>query len=159
MIFVTVGSDEPFDRLIQAVDDWAGNTGRRDVFAQIGRGQWRPRHIEYCRFLTAAEFRAKLNAARAVVAHAGMGTILSALQYQTPIIVMPRRASLGEARNEHQLATVRHLSGTHRIAAASDEEELRQALDGLDQVVAHSSIGATAQTPLIEAVRAFIQAR
>jgi UDP-N-acetylglucosamine transferase subunit ALG13 len=88
-----------------------------------------------------------------------MGTILSALQYQKPIIVMPRRASLGEARNEHQLATVRRLSDTHRIAAAADEEAPGQALDRLDQVVAHSSIGATAQTPLIEAVRAFIQER
>lgn len=159
MIFVTVGSDEPFDRLIQAVDDWAGNTGCDDVFAQIGRGQFRPRHIDYCRFLTATEFRAKLNAAQAVVAHAGMGTILSALQYQKPIIVMPRRASLGEARNEHQLATVRYLSATHRIAVAANEKELGQALARVDQLMAHSSIGAAAQTPLIEAVRAFIQAR
>ena len=42
MILVTVGTDLPFDRMVRVVDDWAGETGRRDVFAQIGEGGWEP---------------------------------------------------------------------------------------------------------------------
>ena len=38
MILVTVGSQEPFDRLIIAVDEWAASSGRSDVFAQIAAG-------------------------------------------------------------------------------------------------------------------------
>ena len=38
MIFVTVGTDSPFDRLMQVVDEWAAASGRTDVFAQIGEG-------------------------------------------------------------------------------------------------------------------------
>ena len=36
MIFVTVGTQLAFDRMIKAVDEWAGARGRTDVFAQVG---------------------------------------------------------------------------------------------------------------------------
>ncbi len=45
-IFVTVGTELPFDRLVRAIDHWAGERGRgSEVFAQIGRTQFRPEHI------------------------------------------------------------------------------------------------------------------
>ena len=47
-----------------------------------------------------------MDAAAAIVAHAGMGTILTALETGKRLLVMPRRAALGEHRNDHQLATV-----------------------------------------------------
>ena len=62
-------------------------------------------------------------AADAVVAHAGIGTILGALELGKPTVVMPRRAALGEHRNDHQLATARRFSGPG-IAVALDEHEL-----------------------------------
>ena len=46
----------------------------------------------------------------AIVAHAGMGTILTALEIGKPLLVMPRRAALGEHRNDHQLATARRFA-------------------------------------------------
>ena len=109
MIFVTVGSDIPFDRIIHAVDRWACARDRQDVFAQIGRGGWQPQFISFAEMLEPAEFRERLTASRIIVGHAGMGTILSALQYSKPILVMPRRGSLGETRNDHQMATARQL--------------------------------------------------
>ena len=50
MILVTVGAQMPFDRMIEVVDTWAGETGRDDVFAQIADAQYRPRHIPYVSF-------------------------------------------------------------------------------------------------------------
>ena len=50
MIFVTVGTQLPFDRLIRAVDNWAKAAGRRDVFAQIGPASYRPLHIDSADF-------------------------------------------------------------------------------------------------------------
>ena len=94
-----------------------------------------------------------------VVAHAGMGTILSALQWEKPILVMPRRASLGEQRNEHQLATARHLSELGKINVAMDEAELRAKLDGLGQLRPRDKIGAYASDSLITALRDFIERR
>ena len=159
MIFVTVGTDMPFNRMVRVVDEWARASNRDDVFAQIGETEWQPAHIAWGKFLQPPEFARRFGEAEVVVAHAGMGTILSALQYEKPILVMPRRASLGEQRNEHQLATARHLSELGKINVAMDEAELRAMLDGLAQLRPRERIGAYASNSLITALRDFIEHR
>ncbi len=159
MIFVTVGTDLPFNRLVRVVDEWAQATGRKDVFAQIGETDWQPAHIAWSKFLQPPEFAQKFSEAEVVVAHAGMGTILSALQWEKPILVMPRRASLGEQRNEHQLATARRLSELGKVNVAMDEVELRARLDRLGDLRAREKIGAYADAGLIGALREFIERR
>lgn len=133
MILVTVGEQLPFDRLILAMDRWAGQRQQK-VFAQIGRSACRPSYIEYKEFLEQDEFRQKLQEAQLVVAHAGMGTIISALETGTPIIVMPRRAALGEHRNDHQIATASRFLALNYIAVAFDENELRQKLADMEDI-------------------------
>lgn len=156
MIFVTVGTDLPFDRLVRVVDQWAGASGRTDVFAQIGASRWTPAHLPYSTFLPPDRFARQFAEARVIVAHAGMGTILSALRWQKPILVMPRRAALGEQRNDHQLATARRLSLIGKVDVAMDEAELRDRLDALDALKARTPIGPHASTELIDALRTFI---
>lgn len=134
MIFVTVGTELPFDRLVRAVDTWAREHDRKDVFAQIGRTNWRPSFIASAEFLEPPEFNQRFASATTIIAHAGMGTILSALRYEKPILVMPRRAALGEQRNDHQLATARHLLELGKIHVALDEAELLQRLDHLSDL-------------------------
>jgi UDP-N-acetylglucosamine transferase subunit ALG13 len=158
MIFVTVGTELPFDRLIAVVDQWAGTTDRSDVFAQIGDSYRRPLNIHYKTFIEPADFARRFAAADVIVSHAGMGTILSALQFQKPIVVMPRRAALHEHRNDHQLATARRLAALGKITVAFDESELLQTLERLGEVKAHERIGAYASDGLITALREFIDA-
>lgn len=159
VIFVTVGTDMAFNRLVRTVDDWALASGRQDVFAQIGETDWHPAHMAWSKFLQPPEFARRFAEAEVVVAHAGMGTILSALQMEKPILVMPRRATLGEQRNEHQLATARHLSELGKINVAMDENELRTMLDGLGQLCPRERIGAYASDSLLTALRDFIERR
>lgn len=147
----------PFNRLVRTVDEWALASDRQDIFAQIGETDWEPEHIAWSRFLHPPEFTRRFAEAEVVVAHAGMGTILSALQWEKPIVVMPRRASLGEQRNEHQLATARHLSELGKINVAMDESELRNMLDHLGQLRPREKIGAYASDSLIAALRDFIE--
>jgi len=156
MIFVTVGTELPFDRLVGVVDEWAGRTGRADVFAQIGDSYKSPLNIRYKTFIEPADFARHFTEADVIVSHAGMGTILSALQFQKPIVVMPRRAALQEHRNEHQLATARRLAALGKVTVALDEAELRQTLDRLGDLKAHDRIGAYASDGLITALREFI---
>jgi UDP-N-acetylglucosamine transferase subunit ALG13 len=157
MIFVTVGTDLPFDRLVRVIDQWAGATGRTDVFAQIGEGGWEPRHIPFAQFLQPPEFRQRFQSASIVVSHAGMGTILTALHHGKPILVMPKRASLREHRNEHQLATARHMMEKAGVNVAFDEAELRHKLDQLDLLPPSSRIGSHASDSLIRGLKDFIQ--
>jgi UDP-N-acetylglucosamine transferase subunit ALG13 len=159
MIFATVGTDQPFDRMMKVIDEWARAHQRNDVFAQIGEGGWRPAHVPWVELLDPVAYKEKFASARLIVGHAGMGTILSALNQGKPILVMPKRASLGEHRNEHQLATARHLQAMGHISVAFDETELRQRLDDLDFLSARPRIGPYASDPLIRGLRSFIGAR
>ncbi len=146
----------PFDRLIEVVDRWAGERGRSDVFAQIGPTDHRPAHIECSDFLEPDAFRARLEACSVVVAHAGMGTILSALQYGKPVLVMPRLARLRETRNDHQTATARRFAESGRVTAVYDVDALWEALDALDDLSAARAIPDRASPELLARVRAFV---
>ncbi len=157
MIFVTVGGQMPFDRLIRAVDEWAESRGRGDeVFAQIAGGEHTPRSCEWVRLLSAAEFREKVESATAIVAHAGMGSILTALEAGKPILVLPRRGDLRETRNDHQIATARALSERGQVHIAMDESELPARLDTLGGLRASDRISPWASDELSSAIRRFI---
>ena len=157
MIFVTVGSADPFDRLVRAVDVWAGLRGRADVFVQVGRSDYQPEHIEVVQFLDPSEFRDRVRSSRFVVSHAGMGSIITALELGKPIVVMPRRAHLGETRNDHQVSTVNHLKLRPGIIVATDEQELFLKLDQAETTSTTSPISAEASPLLISTVRDFIE--
>ncbi len=156
MIFVTVGAQMPFDRLVRAVDEWVHRCGRRDVFAQIGYGGWRPSNIQWSEFLAPGEFRERVRTASAIVAHAGMGSILTAMEYGKPILVMPRRGNRGETRNDHQVSSARHFLESGEISVAFDEDELQAKLDQLSSVRPSEQISPYASPELIATLRAFI---
>jgi len=163
MIFVTVGNMDPFDRLIRTVDAWAGSRTHGDeIFMQIGRGRYRPEQCRYVDFLQPGEFRETFSQARYVISHAGMGTIITALELSKPLVIMPKRASLGEQRNEHQLATVRRFRRSSRIRVAESEAELTELLDllsrpeSVEAATAESSEQWRPDPTLIEFVREFI---
>lgn len=130
MIFLTVGSHEPFDRLVQAVDEWCGQSGRSEVFAQItAYGDYQPNNFPFVPVMDAAAYRKKCQAADVLVSHAGMGSIITALNIGTPIVIMPRRGDLRETRNDHQLSTVQHFQDKSGIHIAKDETDIAEALE------------------------------
>jgi exopolysaccharide biosynthesis glucuronosyltransferase PssE len=156
MIFVTVGTQGQFDRLIRAVDTWAGLRGRTDVFAQTGPSEYRPIHIRNKPFIDPNEFSRYVESANLVVAHAGMGSIITALELGKRIIVMPRRADLGEHRSDHQLATAKRFAAQGRILVAPNEQKLFDALDQLGTLPDAERLNARASPRLITAIRTFI---
>ena len=156
MILVTVGTDGPFDRLIRIVDDWACKNNRSDIFAQIGDGGTPPKFIAYKHFLEPEEFNVRFTESDLIIAHAGMGTILSALRFEKPILVFPRRMDLGEQRNDHQMATARRLVAMNKIHAAFDDAELLGCLEGLDSLRTLEKIAPTASPQLVRSISRFI---
>lgn len=155
MIFLTVGNQLPFDRLVRAIDEWAGRSGRSDVVAQIGKGDYQPRNLRAAQFLEPPEFQRLMKDASAVVAHAGIGTILRALELGKPLLVVPRRAHLRETRNDHQVDTTRYFSGIQGVLAAYTEDELWEQLARLDRLEGSSPIGPRASDELLARIRAF----
>ena len=155
-LFVTVGTQFPFDRLVRTVDEWVGRTAGVTAFAQVGPGNYRPRHMQFAPFVAADECRRHVEEASAVVAHAGMGSIISALELSKPIVVMPRVAAKGEHRNDHQLATAKSLLALGKVTVAFDESHLLEKLANLEQLSTHRKISRHASPRLIEALREFI---
>jgi len=129
VIFVTVGTQLPFDRLIESVDLWAKNHPEVEFIIQSGGGGFNPLHCEKKEFVSPVEWERLFSSADLVVSHAGMGTIIKSIDAGKPLIVMPRKASLNEHRNDHQLATAGQLKKIENIVVVDNEKEFYMALD------------------------------
>lgn len=153
MIFVTVGAQMSFDRLVGWVDAWAAKRDRDDVVAQIGPSDYQPRQLKVIPFMTPPEFRARLAEADVVVAHAGMGSIINALELGKPILVVPRHGEWEETRNDHQIATANRLGAEGLVTVADSVEDFERELTRLEQEVSESRISAHAQPELLDRLR------
>ncbi len=163
MIFLTVGTQLKFDRLVRTVDGWALTRPDLKIFGQIGdpgNEGYCPLNFEWQRFVEPSECNRLMRDSLLVIAHAGMGSIIGALTHCTPIVVMPRRKHLGEHRTDHQLGTVRRFAGRAGIVPAMDETELvdvltRQATFESGRLEA--ALRPHADQSLIDTIREFIQ--
>lgn len=158
MLFASVGTMFPFDRLVRTVDDWAAAHPDVPTLIQIGHGTYEPRHARFVRLLPPARYKAIVAAARLFVAHAGMGSILTAFEARRPLLMFPRRHALGEHTTDHQLATLAHFGQRPGMYAALDEAELAARIDALlaDTGAPPAPISPYAEPALIERVRGFI---
>lgn len=153
MIFVTIGTQFPFDRLIEMLDRIAPELDE-EIYAQVLKGKYKPKHIKTLDFIEPDEFEEVFVQARLVVAHAGMGTILSSLRRSKPLIIFPRIAALGEHRNEHQTATALMIKENNYAYVATDEKELRELLH-MD-LRPLKKIGEFASESLVKSLKDFI---
>lgn len=146
-----------FDRLIQAVDSIAEAAEPESFFAQIGEGTYLPRHMPYARMLSRRDFMDKLKAADLLVAHAGMGSVISAMEVGTPIVMLPRRAAMGEVNTDHQLATARWLEGRPGLHVCFEDDRLKATIDAaMAQRQAGGIMNRTAPPEFIDKLRQFI---
>jgi UDP-N-acetylglucosamine transferase subunit ALG13 len=169
MIFVTVGSQLPFDRLVDAVDAWAEAQGRSDeVMAQVSATDAPPKYIEWRSEMQPSEFNAAVENADLIVGHAGTGTIMAALCAGKPVVVLARREGLQETRNDHQVATIerfRHLTGFSGTTEADDIPDLIEAAlgklaeaggSGSSNPRAEGGLSPYATGPILDRLRGFL---
>jgi len=131
LIFLTVGTQLPFDRLVRAMDAWCAEHPEHEVFGQIGdtgRNGYLPRNFPYESFLSPASLDRRIQTAETIVAHAGMGSIITALLNAKPIVIMPRRAHLGEQRNDHQYGTAEAFGKRPLVHPAFTDADLPDSL-------------------------------
>jgi len=130
VIFVTVGSQMPFRRLVRAMDEWARINPGVNVLAQMGKDpEYQPSTLQCFVSVPPRRYTELVSRCELLVAHAGMGSVLTALEHGKPMILMPRRGALHETRNDHQVSTLRWLRDKPGIYAAEDEIDLKAALD------------------------------
>ena len=136
MIFVTVGSADPFDRLVAAAGSLA--LVDPDVVVQRGRSTVEPAGATRHDFLPYERVEELMGASRAVVCHAGVGSVLTALLQGRRPVVVPRRKALGEAVDDHQVAFAARLAAAGLVTLVEDldllAETVRRASAGIERV-------------------------
>ena len=133
MIFLTVGTQFPFDRLVKAVDEAIGQgLIEEEVWAQTGQSLYQPRSIEKSvDFLEKNIFDQWMKKASKIISHAGIGSITMAMDETKPLLVMPRLQKYGEVVNDHQVDIIRMFEKYGYLLAAYDVKELPEKIEAL----------------------------
>lgn len=130
MIFLTVGTQFGFDRLVKAVDEAVEKKLIVEtVYAQIGPGAYLPRRMDYVVYLDKENFDKTFDSCQGMISHAGMGNISLSLKTGKPLMVMPRLRQYGEHVNDHQLETAQKFEKLGHVIVAYHENELPEKLE------------------------------
>jgi len=124
MIFVTVGSAEPFDRLLRALPI----PTEEALLVQTGASSIRPVGATCVPFMTFDEITNAIAAARVVISHAGVGTVLTALQHGKRPVLVPRRRRFSEAVDDHQVELAYRLAESGLAIVIEDPVQLEHVL-------------------------------
>ena len=127
MIFVSVGTNEArFDRLLRAV---AELPLEEKLLIQHGHSV-RVEHAdaELVDFLSFEGMVEAIRAARVVVTHAGVGSVIVALANGKCPVVVPRRKAFAEAVDDHQLQLGRRFAESGLVTLVEDTAGLGGAI-------------------------------
>ena len=159
LIFASVGSVLPFDRLVRAVDEWAAANPGHDVFLQIGEGEYEPRHVPWARMMPHDEYGRRLAECSLFVAHVGMGSILQAMEERKQMLLLARHNSLGEHTTDHQLHTAARFNNVAGLRIVDDADQLKAEMSTLIDRPMQQSAGISpyASEELIDNIADFLR--
>lgn len=134
MIFVTLGTqDKPFKRLIKAVERQVilGNI-KEEVIVQSGCTKYKSDKVKIIEYMNSDDFNKYLKEARVVICHAGVGTIIKALNENKKVIAAARKSVFGEHVNNHQEQILDNFTAKGYILPLKRFRSLNEVLDKVD---------------------------
>ncbi|MCI2285469.1 hypothetical protein L3081_21325 [Colwellia sp. MSW7] len=69
MIFITTGTQFPFERLLKIMDEWAQENSETEVIAQVGLTEFKSKFIESYDYLTPVIYESYVKKANVLVGH------------------------------------------------------------------------------------------
>jgi UDP-N-acetylglucosamine transferase subunit ALG13 len=132
MIFVTTGTQFPFDRLLSFVEEWSLNNSDINIVAQTGDTEFKSKNMELHPYLEPQRYAYYLKKAQVLVGHMGTGTMIDAQKNGIPAILMPRKFDLNEHRSEHQISTAKQFKDKKGIYIVDDKLALFSLLDQME---------------------------
>ncbi len=142
MIFVTVGNSikgVEFYRLIRKIDEIAGEL-KEEVVAQIGFIDETPKNMKWFKYLNFMEILKYFSDASLIIGHSGVGTVINAIAYKKPLILVPRSSTHGEHIDDHQMELARQLRGMEGIFVVDDIEELKATILKVTHLIETKSV-------------------
>lgn len=149
MIFVTVGTHEqPFDRLVGHIDALKrAGILTDEVIIQTGYSDHIPTACTWQKFYPYSEMLSLVERADIVVTHGGPSSFILPLRLGKVPIVVPRRQSLGEHVNDHQVSFCGEVARRQKnILVAQDVDTLTDMLLHYAQYAAQVSPTLTGNT-------------
>ena len=130
LIFVSVGTQIPFDRLLKSVERQIeiGNI-REEVIVQAGVTSFKSDKMKIINFIPLDEFNKIINKAKLIICHGGVGTITDGLKNGKTIIACPRLKKYNEAKNDHQIQIIENFGKMGFIIPLLDPDDLGVALE------------------------------
>ena len=136
MIFVVLGTQKfQLNRLLQKLDEYVEQGLLTDeIYAQIGNSTYKPRHYAYKDFMDKKEFDATIAKADLVIAHSGVGTIITAIHAKKPVVVFPRLAKYKEHVDDHQVQLLKQFDEMNIICSCYEMDDLGKMVSELDHM-------------------------
>lgn len=152
-VFVTVGTQLSFDRLLHCVDQWAQNNTEVEIIVQSCNSDVIFNNIKVKNIFSPQEYKEIVSRSDVLVGHAGMGTIIAAHEQQIPLIIMPRLYSLGEHRNNHQLSTSEKFKNVEGVYLAENRADFIRLMDDVKSLSSCKSLPSAERLKLIDYVK------
>lgn len=126
MIFVILGTQKfQFNRLLEMLDNLvAQGIITEPICAQIGNSTYKPVNYDYQEFFTEAEFREKIAASDMIIAHGGLGSMMTSMKLDKKVIVVPRSVAFGEHVDDHQYQLAILFQEKGHVLMAENESQL-----------------------------------
>lgn len=137
MIFVTLGTqDKSFKRLLEQVEKEIkeGNIVG-EVNVQAGYTSYESNLMNIFDYVDGDKFNEYIKKADYVISHAGVGTILTALENDKKVIVVPRLSEYLEHTNDHQVQIAEEFSREGYVIYLKDLKDLGKEILNLDKFV------------------------
>lgn len=156
VIFVVTGTQAPFDRLLSVIDKWAVNQDTYSIVAQTANSEINFKNMTCFDYLEPDVFNEYFNNADVIIGHAGMGTIIKALDNKKKLVVFPRLVKYNEHRNDHQHHTAFGFEKLGLINVAYNEKDLLWFLNNIIDIPVKHKINQNAEKQLLEKISNFI---
>ena len=114
MIFVTVGTHEqPFNRLVKAMDMFAKTHPDTNVFIQTGYSTYEPKFARYEKFISPSKMNEYTSKSNIIISHGGPSSFMKAVELGKVPIVVPREATYNEHVNNHQVTFTKEINSKY----------------------------------------------
>jgi len=156
VIFVVTGTQAPFDRLLSIIDKWAVSQNAYSIIAQTANSEINFNNMTCFSFMEPDIFNEYFNNADVIIGHAGIGTIIMALENKKKLVVFPRLVKYNEHRNDHQHHTAFGFEKLGLINVAYNEKDLFRYLNNIIDIPVKRKINQNAEKNLLEIISNFI---
>ena len=131
LIFVTLGTqDKPFTRLLEAIEQEIENGNITDeVIVQSGFTKYKSDRMQVFDLISQEAFSDYMQKADLIITHGGVGSIITALNFEKKVIAAPRLAQFGEHINDHQLQIIKCFEQKNYILPLYDFDKLNEVIE------------------------------